>query len=94
MNEAKINKQIQDYIKAQGGYVIKTIATNRAGVPDIIACLNGKFIGIEGKTSTGVVSKLQEHHLKWIKEAGGIAIVARSVEDVRQLLKMSLETRK
>lgn len=86
MKEGVINKKIQDYIKAQGGYVIKTIATNRAGVPDIIACINGKFIGIEGKTATGVVSKLQEHHLKLIKEAGGITIVARSVEDVKQHL--------
>ena len=86
MSEAKFNKKVQDLIKSKGGYVIKTIATNRSGVPDILACIDGKFIAIEGKTATGVVSKLQESHLKQIIAAGGIAIVARTIADVEAVL--------
>ena len=83
MKESVLNKQIQDYIKSKGGYVIKTIVTNRAGVPDIIACVDGHFYGIEGKLPNGVVSMLQAHHLKLIKEAGGTSFVARSLSDVK-----------
>jgi len=85
MTEQQLNKKIQDYITNRGGYVFKTIASNRAGVPDIIACINGHFYAIEGKTKTGVVSKLQEHHLGEITKAGGIAIVARHLDDVKAL---------
>jgi len=86
MNEAAINRKIQKLIEKEGGYVIKTIATNRAGVPDILACIRGKFIAIEGKTETGVVSALQKAHIAKIQKAGGIAIVARKPETVQLLL--------
>ena len=86
MKEANLNKKIQDLIEKEGGYVVKTIATNRAGVPDILACLQGKFLAIEGKTSTGVVSELQRIHLEQIRKAQGIAIVARSLDEVKQVI--------
>lgn len=85
MTEQQLGKKIQVYLKSRGAYVIKTIATNRAGVPDIIACYGGKYIAIEVKLPKGVVSRLQDAHLQQIKEAGGVAIVARSVEDVEEL---------
>jgi len=86
VKESAINAAIQKLFKKNGAYVIKTIACNRAGVPDILACLNGQFIAIEGKTKTGRVSELQKAHLAMIKEAGGIAIVARSPAEVKLLL--------
>jgi len=86
MKESAINRKIQRLLADKGAYVVKTIATNRAGVPDILACLDGKFIAIEGKTATGVVSRLQEAHLRQIKAAGGVAVVAKSVDEVRDLL--------
>ena len=86
MKESAINSKIQKLLADRGAYVIKTIATNRAGVPDILACLKGRFIAIEGKTATGKVSKLQEAHLRKINDAGGVGIVARSPEDVKLLL--------
>lgn len=49
----------------------------RAGVPDIITCVNGYFIAIELKTETGRVSKLQEYNLEEIRRAGGAAMVLR-----------------
>lgn len=85
MTEQQLAKKIQTYLKSKGAYVIKTIATNRAGVPDIIACYEGKYIAIEVKLPKGVVSMLQKAHLLQIKAAGGIAIVARCVKDVEEL---------
>ena len=52
------------------------------GVPDILGCYKGRLIGIEVKTPRGVVSGDQERFIKNLNEAGGLAFVARSVEDV------------
>ena len=57
-----------------------------AGIPDIIACIGGRFVAFEVKTATGVVSKLQEITIQRIRDAGGIACVVRSANDVRRIL--------
>ena len=44
-----------------------------AGIPDIIACLHGRFVAFEVKTESGKLSKLQEITIQRIKEAGGIS---------------------
>lgn len=46
-----------------------------AGIPDILACYRGRFLGIEvkGGSSYGLTD-LQKYNLKKIREAGGIGI--------------------
>lgn len=83
--EKKIQKKIIDYLNSKGYYVIKTVRTNMAGVPDIIVCDNlGCFYAIEvkdeGKKKN--VTKLQQHHIDLINSTGGVAFVADCVEDV------------
>ena len=82
MKEQDIQAKIQKYIKAKGGYVVKTITSNRAGIPDLLCCLNGKFIGIEVKAPGGVVAPLQTANIEMIKHAGGLALIAYSLQDV------------
>jgi Holliday junction resolvase len=89
MKEQDLQSKIQAYLRYKGCYVIKTIVTNRAGVPDIIACCEGQFYGIEVKLSTNKPSELQKAHLRQIVEAKGKAIVAYSLNDVKQLLEGS-----
>lgn len=86
MSEAAIQNKIIKYLKSIGAYTIKTISTNRNGTPDILCCLNGKFIALEVKTNKGITSALQEHHIKEIKNCGGIAAVVRSVDDVKECI--------
>jgi hypothetical protein len=57
------------------------------GVSDILGIRDGRFIAIEVKTKTGVVSEEQEAFIKKIKEMGGMAGVARNIDDVREILK-------
>ena len=57
-----------------------------AGIPDIIACVNGRFVAFEVKTQTGKATKLQEATIKKILSAGGVAAVVRSVDEVRAVL--------
>lgn len=52
------------------------------GVPDIIGCFKGRLIGIEIKSEKGVVSEYQKEFIENINRAGGLAFVARSLDDV------------
>jgi len=61
-----------------------------AGIPDIIACINGRFVAFEVKTETGKTTKLQEMMLQRIKKAKGVAFTVRSAAQVAAILK-SLE---
>lgn len=53
------------------------------GCPDIMAMLpGGRFVAIECKTKRGTLTDDQRAFLATVEAHGGIAIVARSVEDV------------
>ena len=57
-----------------------------AGIPDIIACVKGRFFGFEVKNETGQPTALQSATLRKINAAGGVAVVVRSVDEVRTVL--------
>jgi hypothetical protein len=63
-----------------------------AGLPDIICCINGRFVAFEVKTPTGKLSKLQEITITKIKEAKGQAFKVTSVGEVRKIIE-TLEDR-
>ena len=88
MREKNIENKIKSYLKSKGAYYFKHHGNqySQVGVPDIIACYKGRFIGIEVKNETGKTSPLQDVNLKMINDAGGIGIVARCVEDVKNVI--------
>lgn len=43
----------------------------KAGVPDFVCCVNGKFLGIETKTLGEKPTELQEKTHRKIRESGG-----------------------
>ncbi len=47
---------------------------------------HGQFVGIELKTPTGTVKPHQRQWLEVVRSLGGLTGVARSVDDVRELL--------
>lgn len=55
----------------------------RNGVADILGIYHGLPLAIEVKSKTGKVSKDQREFLEEFDRNGGIAIIARSIEDVR-----------
>lgn len=57
-----------------------------SGIPDIICCYRGRFLGFEVKTETGKPTKLQQAVIRKINRAGGTALIVRSVEDVKAAL--------
>ena len=57
-----------------------------AGIPDIIACVDGRFYAFEVKTETGKATELQKATIRKIQRAGGMAVIVRSVSEVRAVL--------
>lgn len=89
MKEADIVKAILRYLKTvdrcfcwkeHGGMY------GTAGIPDIIACIDGWFFGFEVKAKDGKPTKLQEATIRKIIAAGGTALVVRSVDEVRAVI--------
>ena len=60
----------------------------RRGVSDLLGIWKARFIAIEVKVPKKYPSKDQKSFLQDVANAGGIAIVARSVEDVRKVLEI------
>ena len=47
----------------------------KSGIPDILACINGYFVGIEVKAQNGRPSDLQLYNVREIRDAGGFAFI-------------------
>lgn len=58
------------YVKYWGGG-----SFTKAGIPDLLVCCNGYFMGIELKAEKGEPTMLQLQTLKRIREAGGYGIL-------------------
>jgi Holliday junction resolvase len=88
MTEQQIQKKIIDKLQDNGAYVIKIITASKSGVPDIVACYKGIFLGIEVKRlkTRDNVSKLQQYNLTKIEKCGGFSTVAWELSHIEQLL--------
>ena len=89
MKEGDFNRQVQQLIEAEGGYVVKTIASNRSGTHDMLACIYGCFVSLEGKVKGNTESYLQSIHAKRVIDAGGIAEVVDTLEDVKHVIQIA-----
>lgn len=70
-----------------GRYRMKHSMHRMLGVADIIGILDGgTFLAIEVKSEVGRLSDHQKQFLRTIQENGGVAIVARSIDDVAEKL--------
>lgn len=86
--ETRIHREIQAAVRARGAFVFKVHGseTMMAGLPDLIMCYRGFFVGLEVKTPTGKVSRRQRYVMRRIIEAQGIVTVPRSVADALKVL--------
>lgn len=75
--EKKVKDKCVKLLKANGVYYFfpATHGFGRSGVPDIICCANGKFLGIECKAGNNQPTALQEKEMQSIRDAGGKTIV-------------------
>lgn len=62
------------------------MTTGKVGSPDIIACVNGKFVGLEVKNTKGKTSSAQEYTRDLIHKCHGEYHVVQSTDDVLRVL--------
>ena len=76
-SEKQFENKIKTYLQNNDCYFVKYFANRmtKVGVPDLLACINGYFVGIEVKAESGTPSELQKHNRELIKFAGGIGII-------------------
>ena len=75
--EKTFENKVKKFLDENGAYYVKFFANafTRKGVPDILACVSGYFVGIEVKADNGRPSELQLYNVRKIKDAGGFAFV-------------------
>src|SRR5262245_30983139 len=56
------------------------------GIPDLLCCFHGMFVGIEVKQPGEKPSKAQLYQLDKIRRAGGIAVVIDDIDDLKLAL--------
>ena len=75
--EKKVKQRVVAQLKALGAYYFypATGGYGSSGVPDVVCCLDGRFIGIECKAGKGKTTALQDKNLREIEAAGGVALI-------------------
>lgn len=94
--EGRLKREIKAYLNARGIYwaIIPEGAYGKSGDPDIIACYEGLFVGLEAKTYEGHQSNIQKVRQREIEDSGGVYAIVRSVEEVEKALDMAVKHRK
>ena len=75
--EAKVKKKVVDTLKHYGAYYFQPVTGGfgRSGVPDLVACYKGRFIGIECKSGNKKPTALQQKNLDDIAKQGGVSLL-------------------
>jgi Holliday junction resolvase len=75
--EGKVKDEAVKVIKFYGAYYffVPQNGYGRSGVPDIIVCYKGRFLGVECKAGKNVATTLQQREITAIHKAGGSAMV-------------------
>ena len=84
--EKRVKSAIKAWLDAHGFYHFSPTAGPYTvhGIPDIIVCAQGRFVGIECKAPgrEKETTPNQKEHLRRISDAGGLSFVACSPLDV------------
>jgi len=80
--------QVVEQVNAQGRKVRRFIRYAFPGCADILGQLSGcgRFLAIEVKAAKGDATEAQREFLRAVTDAGGVAVIARSIEDVKAAL--------
>ncbi|MDR2482243.1 MAG: VRR-NUC domain-containing protein [Treponema sp.] len=97
--ENEVKRTCLEYLTLQGIYAWinntgalpagdkRFIRFGHPGSSDIIGILpGGRFLAVECKSNTGRLSEAQEEFLAAVRANGGLAVVARSYEDIAEAL--------
>jgi hypothetical protein len=96
--EAKVKKKVKATLDKLGAYYFMPFmgGYGTAGVPDIVACYKGRFIGIECKAGGNRTTALQVKNLNEIGKCGGIPLVVNeeNVDQLEEVLNDEVQSRR
>ena len=85
--EKGIEDAIRSYLESLGAVVYKIHGGQfQSSISDLLICYKGRFLAIEVKGPEGHLRPGQRVRIRKLKKASGVAISARNVERVKQLI--------
>lgn len=91
--ESNLVYKVEKYLKTtfrHEAWFIKTVgnASQKSGIPDILCCVKGKFIGIELKREdgSGKASEQQIIECRKIERAGGYSIIGKDFNEIKNFI--------
>ena len=82
--EAMLTRSVKSLLRAAGIFHFKHWGgpMGYPGVADIIGCYKGRMIAIELKSPNGKATPDQERFIQNVNDAGGIAFIAKTLDEV------------
>ena len=91
VSEKWVKAQVVKILKDVGAYYFYPVASGymSIGVPDIVACIKGRFVGIECKAGDNKPTILQLKNLQAIADNQGISILVNedSLDNLKTIIK-------
>jgi Holliday junction resolvase len=96
--EGEIKDQVRKVLDEMKAYYFFPAANGygRTGIPDVIACYKGHFVGIECKAGSKQPTALQQRELDNIEKAEGTGLVvnADNIGNLKNILENAYERRR
>jgi hypothetical protein len=92
MRESKLQRECVQYLKSKGIYYINLHGGGwgAKGAPDLITCINGRFVAFELKVGDNDMQPDQRIHKKRIIENGGLHYCPRTLEEFIAIVESQL----
>ncbi len=94
--EKLVKAKVVAQLKTLGAYYFYPVTGGygASGVPDVVGCYKGRFIGIECKANGNKPTALQQMNLDKIAAQGGIALVIdeTNVNELKGMIENVLES--
>lgn len=88
--EGRVKAAVRKILDAEQVYHFSPAANGfgRAGIPDIICCVNGAFVAFELKAGKGKTTALQDREIAAISGHGGIVMVINetNIDKVKEII--------
>lgn len=86
--EAKLQDKCIKYLKENGIYYINKFGDGRTakGCPDLIICLNGRFVACELKVGNNDMQDDQKIHKLRIERSGGLHFAPYSIDEFVRIM--------
>lgn len=86
--EAEIKYRVKRRLEECGCYwaLVQNGAYAKPGDPDLISCVDGRFLAVEVKAPYGRQSDIQAIRQREIERAGGVYALVRSMDDLESAI--------